>query len=106
MSAPALGRAERRARQAADHGDLPAALSLIDRALTQRRQSTDRAWNELSDYRDALSARQIAAGRIRPTRRYRAGHSAPANRPTRRRFTPPLRRTDPRHDTTDVSTAT
>ncbi|WP_194290596.1 3'-5' exonuclease [Modestobacter roseus] len=77
----------RRARAAADAGDLPTAVSLLDAGLAARDGSSDRAWGDVTAYRDALAARQAAADRARPARPHRRGHSAPPTRPVRRRFT-------------------
>lgn len=76
-----------RARTTAEAGDLPAAIAALTTALSARAGSTDRAWADLAAYRDALTARHTAAQRPRPVRPFRLGHSAPATRPTRRRFT-------------------
>jgi DNA polymerase III epsilon subunit-like protein len=82
----------RRARATADAGDLAAALSLLTAHLAARNGSSDRAWADLAAYGDALAARHAAAQRDRPARPHRRGHSAPATRPVRRRFTAsPLR---------------
>ena len=77
----------RRARAVAGTGDLPAAIALLDTGLAARDGSSDRAWADLTAYRDALAARQAAAERGRPVRPHRRGHSAPTARPSRRRFT-------------------
>ena len=77
----------RRARAVADTGDLPTAIALLGTGLAARDASSDRAWADLTSYRDALAARQAAAARGRPTRPHRRGHSAPTTRPSRRRFT-------------------
>jgi DNA polymerase III epsilon subunit-like protein len=76
------------AHQIADDGHPLAALTFIDQTLAHRNQSTDRAWTDLGAFRDALAAHQAAARRARPARPRRPGHSAPADRPSRRRFTP------------------
>jgi hypothetical protein len=81
----------RRARAAADAGDLPTAISLLDTGLAARDGSSDRSWADLTAYRDALAARQAAADRGRPARPHRRGHSAPTARPSRRRFAAPQR---------------
>lgn len=73
-------------------GDGAKALTLIDAALAQRAGSTDRGWADLLSYRDAVAARQVAATRTPAgPKTVRVGHTAPANRPERRRFqlTPP-----------------
>ena len=77
----------RAARVAEAGGGLAAAVALIDKASTHQRGSTDRAWADLLSYRDAIAARQVAASRV-PTgpAPYRTGHTAPADRPDRRRF--------------------
>ena len=55
----------------------------------ERYASTDRVWADLLSYRDAVAARHTAASRAPTTPpRFRPGHTAPANRPDRRRFTP------------------
>ena len=77
----------RRARAVADTGDLPTAIALLGTGLAAPDASSDRAWADLTSYRDALAARQAAAARGRPTRPHRRGHSAPTTRPSRRRFT-------------------
>jgi hypothetical protein len=77
----------RRARAVAGTGDLPTAIALLDTGLAARDGSSDRAWADLTAYRDALAARQAAADRGRPARAHRRGHSAPTARPSRRRFT-------------------
>jgi hypothetical protein len=51
----------RRARAVAGTGDLPAAIALLDTGLAVRDGSSDRAWADLTAYRDALAARQAAA---------------------------------------------
>ena len=53
----------RRARAVAGTGDLPAAIALLDTGLAARDGSSDRAWADLTAYRDALAARQAAAER-------------------------------------------
>jgi hypothetical protein len=73
--------------RAADAGDLAAALNVLTTGLAVRNGSSDRAWADLAAYRDALAARHTAAQRDRPARPHRRGHSAPATRPMRRRFT-------------------
>ncbi|MCU1618787.1 MAG: hypothetical protein JWR41_793, partial [Modestobacter sp.] len=79
-------------RATADAGDLAAALSLLIAGLAARDGSSDRAWADLAAYGDALAARHAAAQRLRPARPHRCGHTAPATRPVRRRFTAsPLR---------------
>lgn len=75
------GPRSRSSRPAADGRELP--------ALAARNGSSDRPWADLAAYRDALAARHAAAQRERPTRPHRRGHSAPATRPIRRRFTAP-----------------
>jgi hypothetical protein len=77
----------RRARAVAGTGDLPTAIALLDTGLASRDGSSDRAWADLTAYRDALAARQAAAERGRSARPHRRGHSAPTARPSRRRFT-------------------
>ncbi len=69
-------------------GDPDAAIALIDAALTKKGTSSDRGWPDLLSYRDAVAARKVALSRI-PTEppKHREGHSAPLNRPDRRRFT-------------------
>jgi hypothetical protein len=65
------------------------ALDRITAALAHRGTSSDRGWMELADLHDAIQARAAARAR-RPAhaeRPFRDGHSAPANRPDRRRFT-------------------
>jgi hypothetical protein len=62
-------------------------LTLAETALSQQHQSTDPAWDELGAFRDALAAKKAAAERPRVVRPHRVGHSAPATRPFRRRFT-------------------
>ena len=57
-------------------GDLPAAVALLDTGLAARDGSSDRAWADLTAYRDALAARQAAAERGRPVRPHRRGHSS------------------------------
>ena len=76
-----------RARASAEAGDLPAAIATLATATSAGAGSTDRAWDDIAAYRDALTARHTAAQRPRPVRPFRPGHSAPATRPTRRRFT-------------------
>ena len=68
-------------------GGLATALAVIDKAIAHQSGSTDPEWTDLLSYRDALAARQVAAGRV-PTgpAPFRAGHTAPADRPDRRRF--------------------
>jgi len=75
------------AHKAEAAGDRVAALALIDKAIPHQVGSTDPAWADLLSYRDAVAARQVAAGRV-PTgpAPYRTGHTAPADRPDRRRF--------------------
>jgi hypothetical protein len=82
----------RHARAVAGTGDLPTAIALLNPGLAARDGSSDRAWADLTAYRDALAARQAAAQRGRSARPHRRGHSAPASRPLRRRFTasPPV----------------
>ncbi len=75
------------ARRLLAAGDLDAAIVAATTGLSGRGGSTDRGWAELAAYRDALAARQTAARRRRPARPTRPGHSAPATRPQRRRFT-------------------
>ncbi len=77
----------RAARVAEAGAGRTAALALIDKASAHRDGSTDRAWADLLSYRDAIVARQVASGRA-PTgpAPYRTGHTAPADRPDRRRF--------------------
>jgi hypothetical protein len=77
-----------RAARTAEAGGGPAiALALIDMASAHQGGSTDRAWADLLSYRDAVAARQVAAGRIPAgPAPYRTGHTAPADRPDRRRF--------------------
>jgi hypothetical protein len=64
------------ARAVAGTGDLPAAIALLDTGLAARDGSSDRAWADLTAYRDALAARQAAAERGRPVRPHRRGHSS------------------------------
>jgi hypothetical protein len=73
----------------ADHLGLvePRLIHWKTRKLASRSDSTDRSWAELAAYRDALAARQAAIRRRRAARAPRRGHSAPATRPQRRRFT-------------------
>jgi hypothetical protein len=66
----------RRAHAVAGTGDLPAAIALLDTGLAARDGSNDRAWADLTAYRDALAARQAAAERGRPVRPHRRGHSS------------------------------
>jgi len=69
-------------------GDHDAALALIDATVATRGTSSDRAWVDLLSHRDAVASRQAALARIPavpPPDRF--GHSAPADRPDRRRFT-------------------
>lgn len=77
----------RAARTAEANGARSAALALIDNAATHQFGSTDLAWADLLTYRDAVAARHVAASRV-PTMAapYRVGHTAPADRPDRRRF--------------------
>jgi hypothetical protein len=70
------GYVHRRARAVAGTGDLPAAIALLDTGLAARDGSSDRAWADLTAYRDALAARQAAAERGRPVRPHRRGHSS------------------------------
>jgi hypothetical protein len=65
------------------------AVDTITDALTSRAGSSERAWFDLIGDRNALAARLEAARRPRPVRPHRVGHSAPATRPVRRRFTGP-----------------
>jgi hypothetical protein len=51
-------------------------LALLDTGLAARDGSSDRAWADLTAYRDALAARQAAAERGRPVRPHRRGHSS------------------------------
>lgn len=81
------GLTHRAARTAEESGGLAAALALIDKAIAHQGGSTDPEWTDLLSYRDALAARQVAVGRV-PTgpAPFRTGHTAPADRPDRRRF--------------------
>jgi hypothetical protein len=67
------------------------AISLLTTGLAARNGSSDRTWSDLAAYRDPLAGRHAATQRSRPARPHRRGHSAPATRPSRRRFTPPER---------------
>lgn len=79
--------AQHRARGRAEQGDVAGAMALAVGALELQAGSTDPAWDDLRRYRDALAAKQAAAERPKVVRPHRVGHSAPATRPRRRRFT-------------------
>ncbi len=71
-------------------GDPDSALTRIEHTLTTRNGSSDEAWTDLLTLRAAIQARQIAAARVPQPREYRIGHSAPEDRPDRRRFQLPV----------------
>lgn len=86
MTDPRL--AHLRARQLARAGHLHEAVAVCDDALANRDGSTDPAWADLTHARAGLLARSERFKQTAPARSFRPGRSAPANRPSRRRFTP------------------
>lgn len=70
-----------------DGSDLATAIAVLTTGLAARNDNTDRAWSDLTAYRDALTARQAADQCGRPAPPHRGGHSAPCDTSARRRFT-------------------
>jgi DNA polymerase III epsilon subunit-like protein len=85
LTHPRLAHVQARNAELMGHPD--EALTVITAALAGRNSSSDRAWADLLAYRDAVQARQVAVARARGrTSSHRVGHSAPADRPDRLRF--------------------
>ncbi|MGN6243535.1 MAG: exonuclease domain-containing protein [Motilibacteraceae bacterium] len=73
-------------------GDRDQARALLEQTLAARNGSSDTAWDDLRDLRDAVAARQVAAQRAAEAAARRAntparkGHTSPQDRPVRLRF--------------------